>query len=77
MLLGKCSTQLPGAFENNGLCKIFFFFWGGGGGGQRECIMGDSKKENTENNNLTPVPYGEFQEFYYLLMRRKWILITT
>ena len=73
MLLGKCSTQLPGAFENNGLCKKIFF----GGGGQRECIMGDSKKKNTENNNLTPVPYGEFQEFYFLLMRRKWILITT
>ena len=46
-------------------------------GERRECIMGDSKIENTENNNVTAVLHGELQEFYYLLMRRKLILITT
>ena len=45
--------------------------------GQRECIMGYSKIEHTEHNNLTAAPHGELQEFYYLLMRRNWILKTT
>ena len=35
-------------------------------GGQRECIMGNSKTEHTENNNLTAIPHGELQEFYNL-----------
>ena len=46
-------------------------------GGQTGCLMGDSKIENTENDNLTAVPYGELREFYFLLMRRKLILKRT
>ena len=42
-----------------------------------ECIMGNLKIEHTENNNLTAIPHGELQKFYYPLMRRNWILITT
>ena len=44
LLFFKCSWEyliLPGAFEDNSLCKIFF--WRGGGGGQVECIMGTQK----------------------------------
>ena len=41
VIVFKCSWEnsvLPGAFENNGLCK----FWG-----QTECIVGDLKIENS------------------------------
>ena len=45
LLFFKCSWEyliLPGAFEDNSLCKIFFF-GGQGVGGQAECIMGTQK----------------------------------
>ena len=43
VIVFRCSWENavpPGAFKNNGLCKI------GGGGQLTECVMGDSKIEN-------------------------------
>ena len=59
VIVFKCSWENavpPGAFENNGLCKI------GEGGELTECVMGDSKIENrfptTISINVAPPRAG-------------------
>ena len=47
-------------------------------GGKESVLWGIRKQSILKNyNNLTAIPHKELQEFYYLLMRRKWILKKT